>query len=118
MTNDIDRQSVDQAEKLMEGAIAAQKELAHLPQDKIDQIIDAMAKAASADSHRLGELAQQETGFGIAADKATKNRFSAEIVYNFIRPMRTVGVLRDTESVIEVASPRGVVAAIIPSTNP
>jgi acetaldehyde dehydrogenase (acetylating) len=117
-TSDIDRQSVEQSEKLVERAAEAQKLLADFPQEKVDQIVAVMARAALDDSHRLGELAQQETGYGIAADKATKNRFSAETVYNFIRPMRTVGVIRETESVIEVASPRGVVAAIIPSTNP
>ena len=77
-----------------------------------------MARAALAESHRLGDLASKETGYGSAADKAVKNRFSAETVYNFIRPMRTVGVIREAETVIEVASPRGVVAAVIPSTNP
>ncbi|HUK90177.1 MAG TPA: aldehyde dehydrogenase family protein [Blastocatellia bacterium] len=117
-SSDTDRQSVEQAEKLVESAAGAQKSLGQLPQQKIDQIVDRMAAAALAEARRLGESAHQETGFGVAADKATKNRFSAEIVYNFIRPMRTVGVIRETESVIEVASPRGVVAAIIPSTNP
>jgi acetaldehyde dehydrogenase (acetylating) len=77
-----------------------------------------MARVALEDSYRLGEMAHLETGYGIAADKATKNRFSAEQIYNFIRPMRTVGVIRQTDSIVEVASPRGVVAAIIPSTNP
>jgi len=118
MTSETDRQSVEHAERLVEQAAQAQKLLATFSQDKVDRVVVAMAKAALEDAYRLGELAHQETGFGVAADKATKNRFSAEIIYNFIRPMRTVGVLRETESIIEVASPRGVVAAIIPSTNP
>src|SRR5262249_52813454 len=67
---------------------------------------------------RLGEIAHLETGYGNSADKATRNRFSAEQIYNFIKPIRTVGILRETENVVDVASPRGVVAAIIPSTNP
>ena len=118
MPGEKDLQSVEQARELVERAYEAQKILATFPQEKVDEIVGAMARAALDDAYRLGELAHLETGYGSAADKATKNRFSAEQVYNFIKPMRTVGVIRQTESIIEVASPRGVVAAIIPSTNP
>src|SRR6185436_386747 len=113
-----DTQSVEQARDLVELAAKAQKILGTFSQERVDEIVGAMARAALEDAYRLGEMAHLETGFGVAADKATKNRFSAENIYNFIRPMRTVGVLKQTESVIEVASPRGVVAAITPSTNP
>ena len=118
MSSDKDSQSVQQARELVERAYEAQKVLATFSQEKIDEIVGAMARAALEDSYRLGEMAHLETGFGNAADKATKNRFSAEQIYNFIRPMRTVGIIRQTDSIVEVASPRGVVAAIIPSTNP
>jgi acetaldehyde dehydrogenase (acetylating) len=118
MSSDKDSQSVQQARELVERAYEAQKILATFSQEKIDEIVGAMARAALEDSYRLGEMAHLETGFGNAADKATKNRFSAEQIYNFIRPMRTVGIIRQTDSIVEVASPRGVVAAIIPSTNP
>lgn len=118
MSSDRDLQSIEQAKQLVERAYEAQKSLAGFPQEKVDAIVGAMARAALADSQRLGEMAHLETGYGSAADKATKNRFSAEQIYNFIKPMRTVGVVRQTDSIIEVASPRGVVAAIIPSTNP
>ena len=60
----------------------------------------------------------KKRGFGKAEDKREKNRFAAEDVWNYFRPMKTVGVVRETESIVEIASPRGVVAAIIPSTNP
>jgi acetaldehyde dehydrogenase (acetylating) len=118
MSSEKDVQSVEQARELAERAFEAQKTLATFSQGKVDEIVGAMARAALEESSRLGEMAHVETGFGVAADKATKNRFSAEQVYNFIKPMRTVGVIRQTESIVEVASPRGVVAAIIPSTNP
>jgi acetaldehyde dehydrogenase (acetylating) len=118
MSSDKDSKSIEQARELVERAHQAQKTLATLTQEKVDSIVDAMARAALLDAARLGELAHRETGYGSAADKTTKNRFSAEQVYNFIKPMRTVGVLRETDSIIEVASPRGIVAAIIPSTNP
>src|SRR5215467_14469066 len=118
MSSDTDRQSIDQANQLVERAAEAQKTLATFSQQKTDEIVDAMARAARQDAARLGEMAHLETGYGNASDKALKNRFSAENVYNFIKPMRTVGVIRETESVIDVASPRGVIAAVIPSTNP
>lgn len=118
MSSDKDLKSIEQARELVERAHEAQKALATFDQQKTDEIVGAMARAALADAYRLGELAHLETGYGSAADKATKNRFSAEQVYNFIKPMRTVGVLHETGSIIEIASPRGIVAAVIPSTNP
>src|SRR6266568_3559975 len=118
MSSEKNLESIEQARELVERAHEAQKSLATFAQEKVDQIVGAMARAALEDAYRLGEMAHLETGYGSAADKATKNRFSAEQVYNFIKPLRTVGVIRQTDSIIEVASPRGVVAAIIPSTNP
>jgi acetaldehyde dehydrogenase (acetylating) len=118
MSSDKDLKSIEQARTLAETAYEAQKVLGAFPQEKVDEIVGAMARAAQEDAYRLGEMAHLETGYGSAVDKATKNRFSAEQIYNFIKPMRTVGVVRQTDSIIEVASPRGVVAAIIPSTNP
>src|SRR5262244_2539612 len=118
MSSDKDSKSIEQARELVDRAHQAQKTLATFTQEKVDAIVDEMARAALEHAARLGELAYRETGYGSAADKATKNRFSAEQVFNFIKPMRTVGVLRQTDSIIEVASPRGIVAAVIPSTNP
>lgn len=92
--------------------------IAKFDQGKIDSICEAMASAALAESARLGQLAQEETGFGRAEDKREKNRFAAEDVWKHFRSMKTVGVVSDKDSVVEIASPRGVVAAIIPSTNP
>ena len=68
----------------------------------------------------LARLALEETGFGVVADKVQKNLFSSERVHRFIRPMRTVGVVNRIEDrkVVEIAEPFGVVAAIVPSTNP
>jgi len=118
MSSDRASQSVEQARELVERAFAAQQTLATFSQEKIDEIVAVMARAALTEAYRLGEMAHLETGYGNSADKAAKNRFSAEQVYNFIKPMRTVGILKQTETIVEVASPRGVVAAIIPSTNP
>ena len=79
-----------------------------------------MAAAAVAEAEALAGLAVEETGYGVVADKVRKNLFSAQDVHQFIRPMKTVGVIRrlDDRKVIEIAEPFGVVAAVIPSTNP
>src|SRR5258705_6295156 len=76
-----------------------------------------MAKAALRESGRLGALAVEETGFGIPADKQEKNRFAAEDVWNYFRGLRTKGGVSESKDVVEIASPRGVVAGIIPSTH-
>jgi acetaldehyde dehydrogenase (acetylating) len=109
-----------EARALARRAKAAQAQLAELSQERIDAIVDAMAAAVAPQSEALARLAVEETGFGVVDDKAQKNRFSAERVYQFIRPMKTVGVLQRLEDrkVIEIAEPFGVVAAIVPSTNP
>ncbi len=95
-------------------------EIAELSQERIDAIVDAMAAAVAPQCEALAKLAVEETGYGVVADKVQKNQFSADRVYRFIRPMRTVGVLQRLEDrkIIEIAEPFGVVAAIVPSTNP
>jgi acetaldehyde dehydrogenase (acetylating) len=118
MAVDKDLVSVQQARDLVEAAHRAQVGLARFDQAKIDRVCEAMAGAALRESARLGALAVEETGFGVADDKREKNRFAAEDVWNAFRHMRTVGVVSESKDVVEIASPRGVVAAIIPSTNP
>ncbi len=118
MSADKDLISVQQARDLVEAAHRAQAELARFDQAKIDRICEAMAKAALRDSARVAAIAVEETGYGTAADKQEKNRFAAEDVWNYFKNLRTVGVVSETKDVVEIASPRGVVAGIIPSTNP
>ena len=118
MSADKDLISVQQARDLVEAAHRAQAEVARFDQAKIDRICDAMAKAALRESPRVAALAVEETGYGVAEDKQVKNQFSAEIVWNYFKNLRTVGVVSETKDVVEIASPRGVVAGIVPSTNP
>src|ERR1700704_1689865 len=86
----------------------------------LPSIVDAMATAATSQAEAFARLAVEETGYGLVADKIQKNLFAAEKVYQFIRPMKTVGVVarHDDIRVIEIAEPFGVVAAVVPSTNP
>ena len=118
MAVDKDLVSVQQARDLVEAAHRAQGTLARFDQGKIDRICEAMAGAALRESARLGQLAVEETGYGIPEDKREKNRFAAEDVWNYFKGLRTVGVINETPDVMEIAAPRGVVAGIIPSTNP
>jgi acetaldehyde dehydrogenase (acetylating) len=118
MSVDKDLVSVQQARDLVEAAHRAQVELARYDQARIDRICEAMAKAALREAARLGALATEETGYGIPADKEVKNRFASENVWNYFKNLRTVGVVNESKDVVEIASPRGVVCGIIPSTNP
>ncbi len=110
--------AVREARSLVEAAHAAQKELARFDQRKVDRICEAMVQAALGEATRLGEMAVEETGFGVAADKREKNRFAAEGVWRRFREARTVGVVCRSRDMVEVASPRGVVAGFVPSTSP
>lgn len=118
MSEHKDLVSQQEARDAVEAAYLAFGQVARFDQDKIDRICDAMSRVALAESARLGQMAHDETGFGKAEDKREKNRFAAEDVWNAFRDLKTVGVVADRGSVVEIASPRGVVAAIIPSTNP
>ena len=117
---DRDLTSIQQARALVRRAREAGNQLAELSQDQIDAIVDAMAAAVTPQAEALARLAQEETGYGVVADKIQKNLFASEKVYRFIRPMKTVGVIGRLEDrkVIEIAEPFGVVCAIVPSTNP
>src|SRR5687767_299055 len=118
MSVDKDLVSVQQARDLVEAAHRAQAEVAQFDQAKIDRICEAMAKAALREAARLGAMAVEETGFGVPDDKREKNRFAAEDVWNYFRGLKTRGVVSESKDVVEIASPRGVVAGIVPSTNP
>src|SRR5207342_3132867 len=117
---DRDLASIAEARALARRAKQAWTELAEFSQERIDAIVDAMAAAATPCAELFARLAVEETGFGVVEDKIQKNLFASQKVYNFIRPMKTVGVIARYEDrrVIEIAEPFGVVAAVVPSTNP
>jgi acetaldehyde dehydrogenase (acetylating) len=117
---DADLLSIQQARTLAARAREAQKTLAGFSQEQVDRVVDAMAAAARQDAERLAKMAHEETGFGSTKDKTRKNLFSAVDVHAYIRPLRTVGVLREDRArrVVEIAEPMGVVCAVVPSTNP
>lgn len=120
MKLDSDLQAIQEVRHFLQEAKAAQKQLEKMTQLQIDTIVAAMAEAAESEAERLGAMAVEETGFGKVADKKAKNLFVARDVYSAIKDMQTVGIIRkdDRKQVWEIAQPVGIVAAIIPSTNP
>jgi acetaldehyde dehydrogenase (acetylating) len=117
---DRDLVSLQQARDLVARAAVAQREFAKFSQEQVDAVVEACATAAADAAVDLARRAVEETGFGNVADKTTKNRLASVQVAQAIRGMRTVGILREDreKGVVEMASPVGVVAAVIPSTNP
>ena len=117
---DKDLLSVQEVRELVEKAKAAQEELAGKSQQEVDRIVRAIAQAGVRNARRLGKMAHEETGFGKEADKTIKNIFASDGVYQYIKDMKTVGELeRDEEKKVRVlAVPVGVIAGLIPSTNP
>ena len=117
---DKDLAARQEARTLCRQAEAAAKQLRCMSQPQLDTIVAAMAEAFSQAAPELAELAVRETGFGNAADKTTKNRFASETVQEAIRNMTCVGVLKeDPQRMLwQIGVPVGVIAAIVPSTNP
>ena len=117
---DRDLQSIQEVRDLVAKAKAAQAELAEFSQEKIDKICEAIAEAGAKNAERLAKMASEETGFGIWQDKILKNILGSTLTWNAIKDMKTVGIIREDKAkhLMEVAVPMGVVAALIPSTNP
>jgi len=120
MPFDYDLISIQEARDAARKAKAAQQVFAEFPQEKIDLIIKAMAEAGNANAEWLAKMAVDETKFGVFEDKVTKNTFAATDVYNYIKDMKTVGVIKEDaeKKILEVGAPVGVIMGIVPSTNP
>jgi acetaldehyde dehydrogenase (acetylating) len=117
---DKDLQSIQEARRLVEAAHAAWKQFEEFSEEQVEAILEAISGAGIAHARTLAEMAVEETGFGRVEDKTLKNLFCARDVYAAIRGLKTVGIVSDDKEkkIIEVASPVGVIAGIIPSTNP
>ena len=114
---------VDGVEKLEE-AIArvreAQKIFATYTQEQVDIIFLAAASAANKERIALAKLAVEETGMGVVEDKVIKNHYASEYIYNAYRDTKTCGVVEEDKAygIKKIAEPIGVIAAVIPTTNP
>ncbi|MEH6907007.1 bifunctional acetaldehyde-CoA/alcohol dehydrogenase [Neobacillus drentensis] len=107
-------------DKLANNAAKALGDFRCFNQEMIDEIVKQMALTALQNHKNLAKLAVKETRRGVYEDKVFKNMFATEFIYNNIRDMKTVGVIRENqnEGMVEIAEPVGVIAAVIPITNP
>lgn len=120
MALDKDLHSIQEVRDLLQKAKAAQIEFKSYSQEQVDKIVKAMVEAGFAEAARLGRMASEETGFGKAEDKQKKNEFATRRVWESIKDLKTVGVIGENKEkrIILIGEPMGVVAALIPSTNP
>ncbi len=117
---DKDLRSIQQARDIARlGKIAANK-IADYTEEQIDKILRNMVRVAEENAACLAQMAVEETGFGIAEDKTFKNHLASTILYDSIKDMKTIGVIREDKEkqLIELAEPVGLVMGIVPSTNP
>ncbi len=117
---DLDLRSRQEARDRAVAAREAQRAFAWASQEQTDRVCAAMAQAACAAAPRLARLAQEETGYGVAAHKQVKDEFASRDVWDSIADVPTVGVLRrdDARGLMDIGWPVGVIAALTPSTNP
>ena len=118
-----ERQMIDSIENLtvgLENIRKAQKEFATFSQEKVDKIFAAAATAANKKRISLAKMAVEETGMGVVEDKVIKNHYAAEYIYNAYRNTKTCGVIEEDKQfgIRKIAEPIGVIAAVIPTTNP
>lgn len=117
---DPDLRSIQEVRNALHRAHEAQREFHAASQEEVDRIVSTMAHAGAEAAARLGRLACEETGFGKPEDKEKKNLFATLRVWESIADLKTVGVIEEDRErrVLKIAEPMGVVAALIPSTNP
>ncbi|AFQ43720.1 acetaldehyde dehydrogenase (acetylating) [Desulfosporosinus meridiei] len=120
MELDRDLCSLQETRNLVRAARKAQEALKDFTQEQVDHIIDMMREAGEANAARLAMMAVSETGMGNYNDKCFKNYFASRTLYEFIKPMKTVGIIREDQEqkLWEIAEPVGVIAGIVPTTNP
>lgn len=112
--------SVDALMAKMEAMRAAQREFATFTQEQVDKIFLAAASAANKQRIALAKMAVKETGMGVVEDKVIKNHYAAEYIYNAYKNTKTCGVLEEDAAygIKKIAEPIGLIAAVIPTTNP
>src|SRR6202790_2723684 len=120
MLNDPDLISIQEVRSKVEEAYAAWQKYRAFSQSQVDSVVESVAPAARANAQRLGELAVKETGYGNAKDKLAKNLLASDVLPRAMRGLKTIGVLREIpeQKNVEIGVPMGVVAAILPTTNP
>ena len=120
MLHDSDLLSIQEVRTKVEKAYAAWQNYRSYSQEQIDAIVERMGEAGRANAERLAQLAVEETGMGNVPDKIWKNLLNADLLPRTMRGMKTVGILREIpdKKLVEIGEPMGVIAAILPTTNP
>jgi acetaldehyde dehydrogenase (acetylating) len=120
MLKDPDLISLQEVRSKVEKAYAAWQKYRSYSQEQVDALVEQLAAAARANARRLAEMAVEETGYGNAQDKLSKNLLACDVLPRAMRGLKTVGVLREIpeQKIVEIGVPMGVVAAILPTTNP
>ncbi|MBQ8391598.1 MAG: bifunctional acetaldehyde-CoA/alcohol dehydrogenase [Clostridia bacterium] len=118
-----DRVIIDSVEKLeaeLKKIRGVQKTFASFTQEQVDKIFLAAATAANRERISLAKLAVEETGMGVVEDKVIKNHYAAEYIYNAYKDTKTCGIIEEDKAygTVRIAEPIGVIAAVIPTTNP
>src|SRR5436305_1683625 len=120
MLEDKDLLSIQEVRTKVQKAYNAWLKYRTYNQEQVDAIVERMAAAARANAKRLADLAVEETGYGNAKDKYVKNLLCSDWLPRRMRGMKTIGIIRELpdEKMVEIGVPVGVVAAILPTTNP
>ncbi|MEN6338133.1 MAG: aldehyde dehydrogenase family protein, partial [Phycisphaerales bacterium] len=120
MPHEQDPTSIEEVRGKVEKAYAAWQQYRQFSQEQIDAVVERVAAAGRANARPLAELAVEETSYGNVEDKVSKNLLCADFLARSIRKMKTVGLLREIpeEKIVEYGVPVGVVAALVPTTNP
>ena len=119
-TLDYDLQTVQEARNLARQAQKAEDVFCKFTNEQVDRILQNMVRVAEENAAKLARMAVEETGFGKVEDKIIKNQVASRDVYNYIKDMKTIGVIHEdtVNRITEIGEPVGVVLGIIPSTNP
>lgn len=117
---DRDLQSIQEVRNLVAKAKEAEKKLAQFSQEQLDRICESICNACIEQAESLAKMAVEETGFGRWEDKVLKNKLGSEVTWEYIKGMKVVGCLAEDKKkkIWEIGVPMGVIAALIPSTNP
>ncbi len=105
-------------DKMAAKALKALEEFNGFTQEQVDKITEAMTRAGVASERKLAEMAVEETGIGNVEDKVIKNHFGTQVVYDYMKDGKSVGIVDEEDGIISIAEPFGIVAAVTPTTNP
>lgn len=120
MNLDKDLLSIQEVRTLVKKADAAQKVFATWSQEQVDALVERLARECEKELTPLAKMAAEETGFGVWQDKVLKNYLGSRMTWEYIRDMKTRGIIHEDKEnrILDIAVPMGVIAALIPSTNP